>query len=225
MAMWRREEPEIPVRPQPSRPGHSVEDVVSSPKTVGREPNVRKTDRSGAMEDSNGIVGIGKSIVVKGELSGNEDLRVEGRVEGKIDLNQNLLTVGESGKVKAQIFAKTVVIIGEVLGNVTAVEKVSIQEKGVVDGDISSPRVAIAEGAHFRGSIDMRRSEKATQAAAAGAAGSAKPASAAGSARPSGTAGAGAGAAAAADGASTARARSSAKPEPPTATVAPVRKA
>ena len=217
--MWRREEPEIPVRPQPSRSGHSVDDVVSSPKTVGREPNVRKTDRSGAMEDSSGIVGIGKSIVVKGELSGNEDLRVEGRVEGKIDLNQNLLTVGESGKVKAQIFAKTVVIIGEVLGNVTAVEKVSIQEKGVVDGDISSPRVAIAEGAHFRGSIDMRRSESAKPAAAATAAGAAS------STGPAGTAGAGTGAAAPTDGASAARARSSVKQEAPSAPVAPIRKA
>ncbi len=171
------------------------------------------------MEESNGIVGIGKSIVVKGELSGNEDLRVEGRVEGKIDLNQNLLTVGESGKVKAQIFAKTVVIIGEVLGNVTAVEKVSIQEKGVVDGDISSPRVAIAEGAHFRGSIDMRRSESAKPAVAAAAAGAAS------STGPASTAGAGAGAAAPADGASAARARSSAKQEAPSAPVAPIRKA
>ena len=169
------------------------------------------------MENRNGISGIGKSIVVKGELSGNEDLRVEGRVEGKIDLNQNLLTVGESGKVKAQIFAKTVVIIGEVLGNVTAVEKVSIQEKGVVDGDISSPRVAIAEGAHFRGSVDMRRSESAKPAAAAGAAGS--------SASPVRTAGAGAAADAATDGAHAARSRSSAKSETPPAPVAPVRKA
>ena len=217
--MWRREEPESPVRPQPSRSGHSVDEAVPSPKTVGREPNVRKTDRSGAMEESNGIVGIGKSIVVKGELSGNEDLRVEGRVEGKIDLNQNLLTVGESAKVKAQISAKTVVIIGEVLGNVTAVETVSIHEKGVVDGDISSPRVAIAEGAHFRGSIDMRRSESAKPAVAAAAAGAAS------STGPASTAGAGAGAAAPADGASAARARSGAKQEAPSAPVAPIRKA
>jgi cytoskeletal protein CcmA (bactofilin family) len=115
-------------------------------------------------------VGIGKSIVIKGELSGNEDLTIEGRVEGKIDLNQNLLTVGENGKVKAQVFAKTVIIIGEVLGNVTAVEKVSIQEKGAVDGDISAPRVAIAEGAHFRGSIDMRRAQSAKPAVATAAA-------------------------------------------------------
>ena len=181
------------------------------------------------MEESNRIVGIGKSIVVKGELSGNEDLRVEGRVEGKIDLNQNVLTVGECGKVKAQILAKTVVIIGEVLGNVTAGEKVSIHEKGVVDGDIRAPRVAIAEGAQFRGSIDMRRSDSAKPAAASAAAGSARPAAAAASARPAGSASssrtAGAGAAAGTDGASAARAGSSAKQEAPPAPAAPVRKA
>ena len=213
--MWRREEPELPVRPQPSRPGPAAEGAAPGPKTVGRVPSVRKPDQSGAMADNKGIVGIGKSIVVKGELSGNEDLRVEGRVEGKIDLNQNLLTVGESGKVKAQVFAKSVVIIGEVLGNVTAVEKVSIQEKGVVNGDISSPRVAIAEGAHFRGSIDMRRAESAKPAAASGEAGSASP---------SGAAGAGA-AAAASGGAGAAQARSGARQEPLPAAATPVRKA
>ncbi len=122
------------------------------------------------MSERTSVVGIGKSIVIKGELSGNEDLTIQGRVEGKIDLKQNLLTVGENGKVKAQLFAKTVVVIGEVLGNVTAVEKVSIQEKGAVDGDISAPRVAIAEGAHFRGSIDMRRTQSAKPAVAAVAA-------------------------------------------------------
>ena len=186
------------------------------------------------MQDSNGIAGIGKSIVVKGELSGNEDLRVEGRIEGKIDLNQNVLTVGESGKVKAQIVAKSVVVVGEVLGNVTAVEKVSIQEKGVVEGDISSPRVAIAEGAHFRGSIDMRRADSAKPAASAAAsraAGAATPAGAAGSASPSAAAGsasrsgaAEAVPAAAASGAGAALARSSAGKEASPAAAAPVRK-
>ena len=184
------------------------------------------------MQDSNGIAGIGKSIVVKGELSGNEDLRVEGRIEGKIDLNQNVLTVGESGKVKAQIVAKSVVVVGEVLGNVTAIEKVSIQEKGVVDGDISSPRVAIAEGAHFRGSTDMRRADSAKpEAAASRASGAATPAGAAGSASPSAAAGsasrsgaAEAVPAAAASGAGAARARSSAGKEASPAAAAPVRK-
>jgi cytoskeletal protein CcmA (bactofilin family) len=102
-------------------------------------------------------VNIGKSVVIKGELNGSEDLTIEGQVEGKIELRQNVLTIGPNGKIKAQVFAKSVVILGEVTGNVTATEKVDIRDNGSVDGDIAAPRVAIAEGAHFRGSIDMQR--------------------------------------------------------------------
>ena len=100
---------------------------------------------------------IGKSVVIKGELSGSEDLTIEGQVEGKIELRQNVLTIGPNGKIKAQVFAKSIVILGEVTGNVTATEKVDIRDNGSVDGDIAAPRVAIAEGAHFRGSIDMQK--------------------------------------------------------------------
>ena len=102
-------------------------------------------------------VNIGKSVVIKGELTGSEDLTIEGQVDGKIELRQNVLTIGPNGKIKAQVFAKSVVILGEVTGNVTASEKVDIRDNGSVDGDIAAPRVAIAEGAHFRGSIDMQR--------------------------------------------------------------------
>jgi cytoskeletal protein CcmA (bactofilin family) len=102
-------------------------------------------------------VNIGKSVVIKGELSGSEDLTIEGQVEGKIELRQNVLTIGPNGKIKAQVFAKAVIVLGEVTGNVTASEKVDIRDNGSVDGDLVSPRVAIAEGAHFRGSIDMQR--------------------------------------------------------------------
>jgi cytoskeletal protein CcmA (bactofilin family) len=102
-------------------------------------------------------VNIGKSIVIKGELNGSEDLTIEGQVEGKIELRQNVLTIGPNGRIKAQVFAKSVIILGEVTGNVTATEKVDIRDNGSVDGDIAAPRVAIAEGAHFRGSIDMQR--------------------------------------------------------------------
>jgi cytoskeletal protein CcmA (bactofilin family) len=104
-----------------------------------------------------GPVNIGKSVVIKGELSGSEDLVIEGQVEGKVELRQNILTIGPNGKIKAQIFAKSVVVLGEVVGNITASEKVDIRDNGSVDGDLVSPRVAIAEGAHFRGSIDMQR--------------------------------------------------------------------
>jgi cytoskeletal protein CcmA (bactofilin family) len=102
-------------------------------------------------------VNIGKSVVIKGELNGSEDLTIEGQVDGKIELRQNVLTIGPNGRIKAQVFAKSVIILGEVTGNVTATEKVDIRDNGSVDGDIAAPRVAIAEGAHFRGSIDMQR--------------------------------------------------------------------
>jgi len=108
------------------------------------------------------IVNIGKSVVIKGELNGSEDLTIEGHVEGTIQLRDHVLTIGPNGKIKAQVFAKSVVVLGEVTGNVTASDKVDIRDNGSVDGDIISPRVAIAEGAHFRGSVDMQR--KATAA-------------------------------------------------------------
>jgi len=102
-------------------------------------------------------VNIGKSVVIKGELNGSEDLTIEGQVEGTIQLRDHVLTIGANGRIKAQVFAKAVIVLGEVNGNVTASDKVDIRDNGSVDGDIVAPRVAIAEGAHFRGSVDMQR--------------------------------------------------------------------
>jgi cytoskeletal protein CcmA (bactofilin family) len=104
------------------------------------------------------MVNIGKSVIIKGELTGSEDLTIEGQVEGKVELKQNVLTIGPNGRIKAQIVAKAVVVQGEVTGNITATERVDIRDAGSVDGDLSAPRVAIADGAHFRGSIDMQKS-------------------------------------------------------------------
>ena len=103
------------------------------------------------------IVNIGKSVVIKGELTGSEDLTIEGHVEGTIQLREHVLTIGPNGRIKAQIFAKSVVVLGEVHGNVTASEKVDIRDNGSVEGDLIAPRIAISEGAHFRGSVDMQR--------------------------------------------------------------------
>jgi cytoskeletal protein CcmA (bactofilin family) len=109
------------------------------------------------------IVNIGKSVVIKGELNGSEDLTIEGHVEGTIQLRDHVLTIGPNGKIKAQVFAKAVIVLGEVHGNVTASEKVDIRDNGSVEGDIVSPRIAIAEGAHFKGSVDMQRKGAAQQ--------------------------------------------------------------
>src|SRR5204863_93648 len=94
------------------------------------------------------------------ELNGSEDLTIEGQVEGTIQLRDHVLTIGPNGRIKAQVFAKSVVVLGEVTGNVTASDKVDIRDNGSVDGDIIAPRVAIAEGELFRGTArlqDLRR--------------------------------------------------------------------
>jgi cytoskeletal protein CcmA (bactofilin family) len=111
-------------------------------------------------------VNLGKSIIIKGEVTGNEDLMIEGQVEGTIHLPDHVLTIGPNGQIRAQVHAKTVIVLGRITGNVSAVEKVDIRDNGSVDGDLSAPRVAIAEGAHFRGSIDMQRKGAAQGAGA-----------------------------------------------------------
>jgi len=143
--MWKRDEA---VRPASGQPAAAPQPVT--PSATGPRP-----DAPHHMEKD--IVNIGKSVVIKGELNGSEDLTIEGHVEGTIQLRDNVLTIGPNGRIKAQVFAKSVIVLGEVTGNVTASDKVDIRDNGSVDGDIVSPRVAIAEGAHFRGSVDMQR--------------------------------------------------------------------
>jgi cytoskeletal protein CcmA (bactofilin family) len=98
---------------------------------------------------------LGSSITIKGEVYGSEDLTIEGQVEGKIELKDHNLTVGRQGRVKAQIHAKTVVIEGQVEGDVLAEERITMKETAHVSGDLLAPRVAISDGAQFRGSVDM----------------------------------------------------------------------
>lgn len=101
------------------------------------------------------MANIGKSIVFKGELTGDEDLEIEGSIEGRIDLPKGQLTIGAHGRVKAEITAKAVVIIGKVTGNVSASERLEIQSSGIVEGDIRAPRLLIQEGAVVNGGIEM----------------------------------------------------------------------
>lgn len=165
--MWKRDESVKPATPPAQTP------ATAPAAPVGAAPASEPRAQIG--RDN---VNIGKSVIIKGELSGSEDLTIEGHVEGRIDLKDNVLTIGPNGKIKAEVFAKAVVVLGEVTGNVTASEKVDIRDNGSVDGDIASPRVAIAEGAHFRGAVDMQRSGAAKAQAkpnAPAAAGEAKP--------------------------------------------------
>jgi cytoskeletal protein CcmA (bactofilin family) len=115
------------------------------------------------------IVNIGQSIHIKGELTGNEDLTIEGKVEGKVFLKDHNLTVGANGKIVAEIQAKTVMVLGEVTGNITADDKVEVAATGTMRGDIQAPRVVLADGAKFKGAIDMdkRTAGHATASASA----------------------------------------------------------
>lgn len=138
--MWKQEEPIQSVTPQAGSTAGS-----SRPGRSNANQNVR----------------VGKSVVVKGELHGDEDVTIEGQVEGTITLKQHVLTIGSHGRIQADVLAKSVVVKGEVIGDIEATEKVSITAEGKVDGDIRAPRVAIAEGATFRGGIDMQTGQRA----------------------------------------------------------------
>lgn len=116
------------------------------------------------------VASIGKSLHVKGELSGNEDVAIEGKVEGKISLTGYNVTIGETGRVSAELHAKTVVIAGLVHGNVVAGDKVEVAATGTMMGDIRAPRVVLIDGCRFKGSIDMESSKSATVSSAASSA-------------------------------------------------------
>lgn len=151
--MWKRDDA---VKPTGQPAGAPAAPPAGAPPAAAEAAS-----RPGTADAQRGLertaVNIGKSVVIKGELNGSEDLTIEGQVEGKIELRQNVLTIGPNARIKAQVSAKAVIILGEVTGNVSATDKVDIRDNGSVDGDIAAPRVAIAEGAHFRGSIDMQR--------------------------------------------------------------------
>ncbi len=156
--MWKRDEAVKP--PTPPTP------AVPATAAVPAAPAVSSTSFETRSAGARDVVHIGKSVVIKGELNGSEDLTIEGHVEGKIELKDHVLTIGSNGRIRAAVFAKSVIVLGEVVGNVTGTEKVDIRDNGSVDGDIVSPRVAIAEGAHFRGSVDMKRAPTAGATAA-----------------------------------------------------------
>jgi len=149
--MWKREE-----TPRPATVPVSPSPMESQPSMVSRGIN---QNGEGQRPMPNESMSIGKSIVIKGEVSGGEDLTIEGQVEGRIQLRDHVLTVGPSAHVHAHVVAKSIIVLGHVTGDLTAHEKVEIREQGSVEGDIVAPRVAIADGANFRGSIDMRATE------------------------------------------------------------------
>lgn len=156
MALFRTNRPTPDPEPE--------ERTVYAPPVPRREEPVDKpttaitAERGIRMEK---IVHIGQSVEIKGELAGSEDLTIEGKVEGKITLRDHVLTIGPNGRIRGEVFAKSVMVIGEVDGNISAEDKVEVASTGSMKGDISAPRVVLSDGARFKGSIDMERKVQA----------------------------------------------------------------
>ena len=100
---------------------------------------------------------IGKSLVIKGEVSGSESLYIDGKIEGAINLPGNRVTVGRNGQVAANIMAREVVVLGKVRGNVHASDRIDIRSEGSLTGDVVAARISIEDGAFFKGGIDIRK--------------------------------------------------------------------
>jgi cytoskeletal protein CcmA (bactofilin family) len=146
--VWKKSDDPPSPQPQPTpapRPMAAAPAPSPSPAPAASEPPRRPSERAT----------IGPSIFIKGDLSGEEDLVIEGRVEGKVDLKQNNVTVGKNGRVKADVFGKVVVVEGEVDGNVFAREQAILRQSGAIRGNITAPRVILEDGSRFKGSIDM----------------------------------------------------------------------
>ena len=105
-------------------------------------------------EERRVVAWVGKSVIFKGTLISSEDMTIDGQVEGTIEIRDQGLTIGPDADIRADIVARTVTIHGTVIGNIRATDKVDIRETGRIDGDLSSPRIALADGALVRGRVD-----------------------------------------------------------------------
>lgn len=147
---------------KPAQSWQTVPAAQSAPDARTRENDSTTGRSAGAQGGKKNMATIGQSIVFKGELTGDEDLEIEGQVEGNVRLANNTLTIGSSGRLTAQVVAKTIIVIGRVKGNLTATERIEIQATGVVEGDVKAPKLNVQEGAVLNGGIDMSASVSTT---------------------------------------------------------------
>jgi len=146
-------QPEIknfPVNNPPPKPAAATWEGTTAMSTDAMRPMGATADRSTAR--------LGPSLHVKGEISGNEDLVIDGSVEGLVQLDERKLTVGATAKVTADIIAREVVVYGAVKGNLRAKDRIEIKKDGSVNGDLTTARIMIEDGAYFKGSIEIDKS-------------------------------------------------------------------
>ena len=150
--MWKpTNQPNMP----PTRPGEPERPAMpASSPMASSEPAVAPRPAPTSTADQ---ATIGKSLVIKGEVTGSESLYIDGRVEGSINLAGNRVTVGRNGVVAANINAREIVVLGKVRGNLTASDRVDIRSDGSLTGDVVAARISIEDGAFFKGGIDIRK--------------------------------------------------------------------
>jgi cytoskeletal protein CcmA (bactofilin family) len=156
--MWKpTNQPQTPAQPAaPERPTMPV----SSAPTMSAEPVAPRPVTTTTADQAT----IGKSLVIKGEVTGSESLYIDGRVEGSINLAGNRVTIGRNGVVAANINAREIVVLGKVRGNLTASDRVDIRSDGSLTGDVIAARISIEDGAFFKGGIDIRKGGQPNQA-------------------------------------------------------------
>ncbi len=142
-------EPPKNVVPKNTAPNFTPAPPASEPSPVTAPRN--------AMLNTSEQATIGKSLVIKGEVTGSESLYIDGRVEGSINLSGNRVTVGRNGVVAANITAREIVVLGKVRGNLNATDRVDIRNEGSLTGDVVAQRISIEDGAFFKGGIDIRK--------------------------------------------------------------------
>ncbi|MGA2978861.1 MAG: polymer-forming cytoskeletal protein [Terriglobales bacterium] len=155
---------------QPATPGRPAEPERPNPSTATTAPVLSSSEAAAVPRPVATTISdqatIGKSLVIKGEVTGSESLYIDGRVEGSINLSGNRVTIGRNGVVAANISAREIVVLGKVRGNLTASDRVDIRSDGSLTGDVVAARISIEDGAFFKGGIDIRK---------VGSAGTAKP--------------------------------------------------
>ena len=158
--MWNKRQDE-PVRPAGMPPAGTP----PSAAPFAAAPSFAATSSTGPVERRDAAA-VGASIGIVGDITGEEDLTILGRIEGTIDLPQHVVTVGQSGRVKADIHARVVSVAGEVRGNLVAAEQILIRKTATMLGNLTAPRVGLEDGCSFRGSVEMESMPERSRATA-----------------------------------------------------------
>jgi cytoskeletal protein CcmA (bactofilin family) len=170
--MWKaRPEDNQPMSTNQAQGTNANSSTVAATATPSFNAAPKESSKTASYSERADVGHIGKSVVIRGELTGNEDLYLDGEIEGNIDLRDHKLVIGPNGKIKATITARDIVLHGRVEGNVSAAERVELKKSCTLVGDVSTMRIVIEDGAFFKGAIDIKQDRADTRKATAASAG------------------------------------------------------